>query len=54
MPDRKKIENGVHHCAEMRDCRGCPYLENEDCSSELMSDLMAYIRKLEERGGNDD
>lgn len=54
MPDRNEIENGVHHCAEIKECRGCPYRLYEDCSSELMSDLMAYIRKLEERGGKDD
>ena len=47
MPDRNEIENGVHHCVEIRDCRGCPYLDYMDCSSELMSDLMTYIRKLE-------
>lgn len=47
MPDRNEIENGVHHCAEIRDCRGCPYQKYDDCSSALISGLMAYIRKQE-------
>lgn len=54
MPDRKKIENGVHHCAEMQRCAGCPYMGHEACTDALLRDCMQLIRKLEERDGKDD
>ena len=53
MPDRKKVENGVHHCGEMHICKGCPYRGHEDCTDVLLRDCMELIRKLEE-GAKDD
>lgn len=54
MPDREKIESGVHHCGELHICKGCPYRGYENCTTQLFGDLMAYIRELEERTGKDD
>jgi hypothetical protein len=47
MSDRKKVENGVHHCGEMHICKGCPYRGHEDCTDVLLRDCMELIRKLE-------
>ncbi len=48
MPDRKKIENAVHHCGEMHICKGCPYHKLEDCTDALFKDMMETIRELED------
>lgn len=53
MPDREKTIQGLEHCTQSFDCKGCPYytdrIESEICTLRNGKDALALLKALEPR-----
>ena len=49
MPDRKRTIHGLESCSTRGNCRerGCPYFEDENCTTSLSADALALLREQE-------
>lgn len=53
VPDREKTIQGLEHCTQSFDCKGCPYytdrIESEICTLRNGKDALALLKALEPR-----